>query len=46
MVVPFTEEGSLEEDSSGVRHIDLQVPVRVPHWQLAKQMWSSEEKSG
>lgn len=46
MVVPFTEKKSLLEDNSGVRHADLGAPVRAPARQLAKQMWSSEEKSG
>ena len=38
--------GSLQEGSSGVRRTGLWVPEGAPNRQLAKQMWSSEEKSG
>lgn len=43
---PFTGQGSLQESSSGVRWAGLWVPEGAPNRQLAKQMWSSEEKSG
>lgn len=46
VVGPFTGQGSLQEGSSGVRHDGLWVPEGAPNRQLAKQMWSSEEKSG
>lgn len=46
VVEPFIGQGSLQEGSSGVRWAGWWVPEGAPNGQLAKQMWSSEEKSG
>lgn len=46
VVGPFKGQGSLQEGSLGLRRAGLWVPEGAPNRQLAKQMWSSEEKSG
>lgn len=46
VVGPFTGQRSLQEGRRGVRRAGLWLPEGTPNRQLAKQMWSSEEKSG